>query len=117
MASLSDLRLIFLVQLDLQGADILLNTSEGSRARDGEEVISLRQNPGQSQLTGGAVLRLRNFGDAVNELEILGEVLRREAWCELAEVALFEVVWAADLACENWSEMLHCQLISLVLTT
>jgi hypothetical protein len=101
LTRLADLRLLLLAQLDLQRSNILLDPRNRSRARDGEEVVSLSQNPRQSQLTGGAVLLLRNLGEAVHKLEVLGEVLGREARCECAEVALFEVVGAADLAAEH----------------
>jgi len=103
LARLPDLRLFFLAQLDLQGANILLNPGNGSGTRDGEEVVSLGQDPSQSQLTGSAVLLLRNLGDAIDELEVLGEVLGGEARRELAEIALLEVVGAADLTAKHAS--------------
>jgi hypothetical protein len=103
LTRLPDLRLVFLAQLDLQGANILLNPGKRSGTRDGEEVVTLGQDPGQGQLTSSGVLLLRELSDAVDELEVLGEVLGGEAWCELAEVTLLEVVGAADLTTEHAS--------------
>jgi hypothetical protein len=112
LTRLPDFSLVFLAELDLQRTDVLLNPSDRSSARDGEEVVSLGQDPGQGELTGGAVLRLCDLGDAVDELEVLGEVLGRETRCELSEVAFLEVVWAADLACTTY---IRCVLSSNLL--
>jgi hypothetical protein len=101
LTRLANLRLLLLAQLDLQRSHVLFDSRERSRARDGEEIVSLRQNPRQRQLAGRAVLLLRDLGQAVHELKVLREVLGREARCKGAKVALFEVVWAADLAAEH----------------
>lgn len=89
-----------------------------------EDVLALRQEPGERQLAGRDALLLRQLGDAVDEDEVLGEVLLGEAgslevgkksqsfrsvgdsylMCETyvsAEVALLEVLRAADLAAEH----------------
>jgi hypothetical protein len=101
LTRLANLRLLLLAQLDLQRSHILLDSRNRGRARDGEEVVSLGQNPRQSQLAGSAVLLLGDLSDAVHEFEVFGEVLGREAWCEGTEVALFEVIRAANLAAEH----------------
>jgi hypothetical protein len=43
---------------------------------DGEDVISLSQEPREGKLAGSNVLLLGELFDLVNDLEVLGEVLR-----------------------------------------
>ncbi len=66
-----------------------------------EKIITLRQNPCQSQLAGCATLLLRDFRDLVHKLQVLREVLCAEARCILAEVTILEVVRAANCATEH----------------
>ena len=100
LARLANLRLLFRRQLDLQRAEVLLEASNVGGTRDlkgrrqsatnsmlmigregtyREDVIALGEQPRQGQLTGGGVLLASDFGDAVDELQVLWEVLLRES--------------------------------------
>lgn len=80
----------------MKRTNVLLETVDLRGARNGENIVSLSEKPGKGELTRSDALLLRKFANLVDELEVLGEVLLREARRHLAEVALLEVVGAAN---------------------
>ena len=101
LTRLPDLLLLFLREFHLTRIQILLETLRIRGSWNREEVITLCQNPRERQLAWCYVLLLRNLGDMIDQLEILGEVLAAETRCPFPEVAFFEVVWASDLTTQH----------------
>lgn len=62
------------------------------RAGDGDDVVSLSHEPRQRQAADVHALLLGDLVQDVQQLEVLGEVLRREPGHQPAEVAFREVV-------------------------
>ena len=64
--------------------------SGGTRDRD--DVLSLSQDPGQSNLAGGRVIFLPDLLQTIREVENIGEILPGVPRDESAEVAVLEVI-------------------------
>lgn len=90
-------------QAHLQGTNIFLEILDLRRAGNGEDIITLSQQPCQRQLARRDALLLSNFAEGIDDLEVEREVLLAEAWCPSAEVILGEVVWRLDTAREEAS--------------
>ena len=70
---------------------------------DGENVVSLSKEPGQSYLAGGYTVFPRELLNAVDDFEDVREVLLREARQLSARVVLFQVI-RGSLRCEGMGE-------------
>merc|ERR1711939_548697 len=84
---LANLLFLVLAQLEVESAQVLFKSLQVGCAWDREEVFALSKNPGKRELAGRAAFALGNLADAVDKLQVLGEVLLGEARCEFAEVA------------------------------
>src|SRR5690349_18128273 len=73
-------------QLHVHRADILVEILDVLGAGDRNDVIALREHPGESELRGGAALLLGHRFDLADELDVLLEILALEARVVLAEV-------------------------------
>ena len=62
----------------------------GSGNRD--DILALREHPGERELRGRAALLLRHRLDLPDQLEVLLEILALEARMVLAEIVLREIV-------------------------
>ena len=89
---LSNLTLLVLRQNQLDGAPVLFHVLDLLRARDGNDILPLRQQPRQRQLPGRAPFRLRQRPDLVHELQVFGEILLREARKPQSGVTGLEIV-------------------------
>lgn len=72
----ANLMFFLLAQLDLERIDVLLESAEVGGAWDWDDIITLRHQPCEGQLRRRGILLLGDRSDLVNELEVLGEVLR-----------------------------------------
>src|SRR5688572_18096431 len=72
-----------------------------SRSRDRHDVVTLREDPGQRELSGGAVMLLRDLLHLRDELEILLEILSLKARVLSPEIILGQIFDALDLAGEK----------------
>ena len=82
---------VFVGQLHLQGADVLVEVADVLGAGDRDDVLALRQDPGQCELRGVAPLLLRQSFDLFDELQVLLEILALEPRMVLAEITFREV--------------------------
>lgn len=98
---LSNLLYLSRRQLNIQRAQVLLQILNLLRSWNREDVISLRHQPRQRQLTSRAPLLPRQLLDAVHQPQVLREVLLAETRGELAEVALLKVGGGFVLAGED----------------
>jgi len=87
LAGLANLLFLVLAQLEVESAQVLIESLQIGRTWDREEVFALSKNPGKRKLTRCAAFALGNLTDAVDKLQVLGEVLLGKARCEFAEVA------------------------------
>lgn len=67
---------------------------EALGARDGNNIISLTENPSKRNLTCGCVVFRANLLELVSESENLGEVLLRVTRDHATEVVRLEVFWS-----------------------
>lgn len=86
-----NLPLLRVRQHDVQSSQILLQILDLSGAWDRDDILPLGQQPSERQLGGGAALLLGQPGEDSDELQVLREVLGREAGGQEAEVARLEV--------------------------
>lgn len=101
LARLADHLLLLVRHLDVERTEVLLDTVQLRTPRDGEDVVTLRHQPRERQLAGRDALRLRDRGDFVDKLEVLGEVLRTEAGHDAPHVRGLEVIGRAVCAREH----------------
>src|SRR3954449_6603621 len=85
-------------ELDVARAGVLLEALGAARARDRDDVVALREHPGQRQLGGRAALLARDVLDDAHELEVALEVRALEARVVAAEVVGGQVVDRLDRA-------------------
>ena len=85
-------------QPNLNSTQILLEILNLLRTRDGNDILALRHQPSEGQLARGTALLPGERLDLLDELEVLGEILGREARRHAAEIALFEIVGRFVLA-------------------
>ena len=95
--SLANRLLLPICKLHIKSSQILLQVLYLPRPRNRKDVISLRHQPSQSQLPWRAALRSGELLDLFHKHEVLGKILRREAWVEAAHVSGFEVFGGLDL--------------------
>lgn len=86
LAGCANLLLLFLGKLDLQSANVLLQTVQIGSAWNWEDVISLSHEPRESKLTRRCVLLLGDGSDGVDELQVLREILGRGQYFSLSSV-------------------------------
>src|SRR5437867_669370 len=82
---------------DRERARVLLEVRPPLGPRDGDDVLALREHPGERELRGLAALARRERFEVAHEVEILLEVLALEAGREAAVVVGREVLEALDL--------------------
>lgn len=85
-------------QGDLCGGNIFREAFNASRPRNGYDVVALRTQPGQCYLGRRSTKLGGEFGDFLNEVEILGEVLTREAGMPSTGIIGREVFYGVELA-------------------
>jgi len=61
------------------------------RTGNGNDILSLGQNPCQRDLPSGSIVFLPNLLQTVRDLQDIGEVFLRVPWDEFTEIALFKV--------------------------
>src|SRR3954464_13335501 len=81
--------------------DILVEIGPPLGARDRNDIVALRQYPGQSELRGADALRLGHRLDLVDEGDVPVEILAGEARVEAAEIVFRKVARALDLPGEE----------------
>lgn len=88
----SDMFVVFGGDLDIDGAQVLLQVLGCLRARVGEEIRSLGHDPSEDDLgRGGAFLGCQLLED-LDQVQILREVLRTESRQVSTTVFLFQIV-------------------------
>ena len=92
LSRIPNLPLLGLCQLHIQCAHILIQVLQLLGSGDGNDILTLGHQPSERQLAGSTALPSRDLADPVRELEILGEVLFREAGGHSPEISFFEVV-------------------------
>ena len=85
-------------QLDAICTGVLLDSWHALRSRDGDDVISLGEQPGQRDLGRGAPHLVGDGLDFVGTAQIVREVLSTETRVRPAEVGLVQVVDRSHLA-------------------
>src|SRR6185437_7074180 len=80
---------------------VVLEVAAPLRARDGDDVLPLSVHPCERDLRGRRPVRLGDGADALDDREVLVEVLALEARLAVAEVARVEVVEAGERAGEE----------------
>ena len=88
-------------QLDAVGCRVLLDAGDALGAGDRGDVVTLREQPGQSDLRRCGVELGGDGPDLVDDAEVLLEVARGEARVVLAPVVVGEVFGGADRAGEE----------------
>src|SRR5450759_3233518 len=76
-----------------------MSDTSGAGYRD--NVVSLREHPGERQLSRAHALLVRNLRNAVDQLQVTLDVSFLEARVASTEVALFEILAASDLSREE----------------
>jgi hypothetical protein len=79
-------------ELDLDGADVLLEVATPLGAGDRDHVVALRKHPGQSELSRRDPLLAGELLDLGDECEVAFEVLASEAGALAAKVVRVELV-------------------------
>lgn len=79
------------LQHHLRRLRVLLEPRNGPRARDGDKVGVLGEDPRERELRRRGAVLPSDRAEPVDDLEVLGEVLVREAGQQLAQVVLLEV--------------------------
>jgi hypothetical protein len=85
-------------QFEFQCAGILFQILAPLRAGDRNDILALRKQPGEGELTGHAFLLFGNELDAANEVEILLKILSLESWRIPAKVVGRKILETLDLA-------------------
>jgi hypothetical protein len=101
LARLPNLCLVLFTKHNTQRASILRHAIGRSRARNGEEVVPLRKNPREGQLARSAIAPLCNLRYAVDEFQVLWEILSREPGRVATRIRRIKVIGTADLASEH----------------
>src|SRR5262245_27367389 len=73
-------------QLDIERADVLLETLDAPSAGDRDDVVALREHPGERELRRGHALRRGKLLDLAHQVEVALEALALEAGRRAAEV-------------------------------
>lgn len=68
---------------------------DAARARNGDDILSLSQEPGEGGLACSGAMARADFLEPVREAKDVWEVLRGIARRESTEVARWEVFWRA----------------------
>src|SRR4030095_2347654 len=84
-------------QADVVRRPVLLEVLAALRAGNRDDVLALREHPGQGELARRGALLARDRLDLRHEIEVLLEVFALEARLEAAVVVLREVLDALDL--------------------
>src|SRR5580658_2922704 len=87
--------------MHIQSANILLEIGSPFRTGDRHDVLTLRENPGQSQLRSLAALLPGKLFDPLHQMEIALEILALEARGHAAKVVRSQVVELLDLPGEK----------------
>src|SRR5579871_984869 len=90
-------------EVNLQSPDILLQIGHPFRARNGDNIVPLRQHPGQRQLRRLAAFLQSNLFDPGDEFQILLEVLALETGIVAAEIVLRQILELLELPGEKSS--------------
>ena len=64
--------------------------------RDRDDVVALRENPGERKLRGRAFFLARNFFAAFHQVEIALEILALKSWRGAAVIVLRQIFEALD---------------------
>src|SRR4029079_9398548 len=96
-----DLAQILRRQLDVGGAEVLLQAMKLRGARDGYDPGLLRQQPRDRDLRRGRLLALRNAREQIDERLVCLQRVRREAREDLSQVVAGELRRLAELAGEK----------------
>jgi hypothetical protein len=88
-------------ELNVRGGGVLLNPCDAAGARDGSDVVTTAEEPGQRSLGGSRADLGSDRGDLVDEGEVALEVVAGEAGVRLAPVVVAEIVDGADLPGEQ----------------
>lgn len=100
----SNFQLLLLTKLHFQRAKVLLKVLDLFRSWDRDNVLSLSQQPSESQLSGGTSLLLSNGDESIYKLEILGKILGCESRHAPSEVAFFKIIRGAVFTREEASK-------------
>src|SRR5207247_11317293 len=92
---------LLIAQLDVGGGQVLFEVGDVPGPRDRDDVLPAVQHPGERQLSRRDGLVGCELLDALGELQVLLEVLAREARVVAAEVALVELVGRGQAPCEE----------------
>src|SRR5438445_1738541 len=91
---------VFRAEAELESGGVFLQVVAALGARDGDDVGTPGEEPGQGQLAGCGVLLTGDLLDAVDEPEVLLEVLALEAGRVAAVIVGGQVLEAAEAAGE-----------------
>jgi len=87
--------------VDVESTDIFFEIFAALGAGDGDDGVSLSEDPGEGELGGGAVFFFGDLFDAMHEVEILLEIFSLKTRSVAAVVVSGEIVEAAELAGEE----------------
>lgn len=95
---LAHLLVVLRGELDVQGGHVLIKVLDSGRAGDGDDIITLAHQKCQAKLARRAAFVFGQRLDALDQLQILGEVLLAVPRSEAAEIAFLEIGAALDAA-------------------
>src|SRR5690606_11414790 len=84
-------------QVDLRGGEVFFQVAGAFGAGDGDDVIALRQYPGQGELAGRAALATRDLLDLRHQVEVLLEVSPLETRRVTPVVVRWEIINGSEL--------------------
>src|SRR5688500_17201397 len=96
-----DVTQFILRQRDIQRAEVFLEELPALRSRDRNDVLALRQQPGERELRWRATLLAREVLDAAHQVEVLLEVLSLESGIDAAIVVRRQVLERPEAAGEK----------------
>lgn len=96
-----DLLILFLRDLNLQRANIVVKVLGPCGARNRDDIVSLSHQPSQDELRRCAPLAVSHVLDAVHKLEVLVEILLGEPRGHRAEITLLKVIRRPDTTREE----------------
>ena len=79
-------------------AEIFLQPFDALGARYRDHVGTLRQQPGETELRGGAAFFLGDCFDALHQVAVLGEIVAHEPGVPATRVALGQISEIGDVA-------------------
>src|SRR2546426_3837702 len=88
-------------QLHVEGADVFFDVFAVLRAGNGDDLVSLAEQPRQGELARRATLLAREVCDAGDEIQILLEILALKPGMVLAPITLRNVLRPRDLTSEK----------------